>query len=167
MKPTLEQVLKYFKDAEIVECLSSLRNYDISENIEKEIHEYVSEYWVNIKNHRVSNVLIWDKEEGYAKIIKLKTKTMKKVILEEKKSDVYLSDLNEGSNIGIHWSSGEKGFILHSREKGFYSYGSISKFDLEDKVFEPTIKKYINNNKGITEVFVFDTAKDLFKWMSE
>jgi hypothetical protein len=167
MKPTLEQVVEHFKDAEIVECLFNTDNCDITKNTVEAIYEYGSDYWVDIKNHRGINALIWDEEKGYSKIIK--TKTMRKVILEEKKSEVYLSDLNEGSIVGVTTTtSNERLFFQYNSEKGFYLVSNRDYFiDIKDKVYEKSISTYVKENIWISEVFIFDKIKDLFKWMSE
>jgi len=93
---------------------------------------------------------------------------MKKVLLEEKVvANVYLYDLDEYDAIGILWRSGKKGFIQRSEEKGFYAIGEIKLgISFESKVFCPSILEYCKQ-KQISEVFVFDKEKELFKWMSE
>ena len=73
MKPTLEEVQDYFKDAEIVRsCLRS--EFTGVSNI----HEENDMYWCTAENN--SNYCLW-KDDNYAKI--LKTKTMKLEVTEE------------------------------------------------------------------------------------
>ena len=74
MKPTLEEVQEYFKDAEIVESLYGQEFTGL-----KDIHEFCGEWFCkndNIKQDRC----IW-KDDSYATIIK--TKTMKLEVTEE------------------------------------------------------------------------------------
>jgi hypothetical protein len=163
MKPTLEQVVEHFKDAEIVECLSNRDNCDITKNIKDEIYHSSSKYWIVITTHKGLGVELWSKEKGYAKIIKFKTKTMRKVILEEKKSEVYLSDLNEGSIVGVRTNLGGK-FALSKTRSGYEFIGNGNLLTGSKTQYESLNKALIEMNQ---DVFIFDTSKDLFKWMSE
>jgi hypothetical protein len=66
MKPTLEQVVEYFKDAEIVECLFNGRNCDITKNIVDSIYESGSGgYWISINTHQGIGVKLWNRSIGF------------------------------------------------------------------------------------------------------
>jgi len=92
---------------------------------------------------------------------------MKKVIIEQKSDNVYLSDLSKKDIIGIIWKSGAKGFIQRSEDRGFYAISDIKESHIfEHKVFYNSIFEYCSQ-KQIENVFVFDNEKELFKWMSE
>lgn len=91
---------------------------------------------------------------------------MKKVIIKQEEEKVYLSDLNSRSLVGLEFNQGVKAFLLHSCEKGFYCINNTDFSELESKVFEVTIKGYVED-MNVKNLFVFETHKELFKWMSE
>jgi len=68
MKPSIEEVKKKFKDAEIVKGL--LIEFDISNCIDS-IHFLVGDYWATLKDGY--HVIVWSKDSGYAKILTYKT----------------------------------------------------------------------------------------------
>ena len=87
---------------------------------------------------------------------------MKKVILEEKKIEVYLNDLTSSSIVGLESSSGNRFALCKTNagyeyvgEANFLSAGKCSYLNLENAL----------KSKG--DLFVFETTKELFKWMSE
>lgn len=87
---------------------------------------------------------------------------MKKVILEEKKSEVYLSDLNDKSIIGAESSAGNK-FIMSTTDSGIEFIGN-------NNVTSHTKTQYTDVKKalfGFYNIYLFDNAKECFKWMSE
>lgn len=91
---------------------------------------------------------------------------MKKVIIKQEEEKVYLSDLDSSSLVGLELNQGLKAFLLYSCEKGFYCVNNTDFSKLESKVFEYTIKGCIEK-MNVKNVFVFETHKELFKWMSE
>lgn len=91
---------------------------------------------------------------------------MKKVIIKQEEEKVYLSDLDSSSLVGLEFNQGLKAFLLYSCEKGFYCVNNTDFSKLESKIFEDTIKDFVETCK-VQEVFVFETHKELFKWMSE
>jgi hypothetical protein len=87
---------------------------------------------------------------------------MKKVILENKK-EVYLSDLNENSIVGILWEYEIKKAVFTSNHDVFV----VKNDKIRPEIYNNTnVVKYINQFVGI-EVFLFNTMKELFKWLSE
>ena len=87
---------------------------------------------------------------------------MKKVILEVKSSEVYLDDLNDENFIGMQTLHGSK-FILSARSDGYEFIG-------EKNLISRGKSSYRNFNEAIAgchSLFVFESAKELFKWMSE
>ena len=87
---------------------------------------------------------------------------MKKVILEEKSSEVYLSDLMATSIIGMETSHGNK-FVLSKTNSGFECVGN-NNLSSSGKT---NYKSFKDALEGFENVFVFETTKELFKWMSE
>jgi len=89
---------------------------------------------------------------------------MKKVILDEfKKDKVYVKDLDDDSIVGILWQDGEKTTYISFEGR----YLEIDNFQKKAMVTSKDIQTYINTSVTINEVYVFDTVKELFKWMSE
>jgi len=92
MKPSLEEVKEYFKDAEIVEDkdgdIANFNNLD-----ERGIHEYEGDFYVY--DNDKENVILWDNKKGYAKILTYKTPkfeiTKEQILYIEKASLSYVS----------------------------------------------------------------------------
>jgi len=79
MKPTQEEVEKYFENAEIVQCLSSLNPIQLKYQTKRGIHSWSSGlYWIDFENHPnvpipQNSALLYKKQcGGYAKILKYK-----------------------------------------------------------------------------------------------
>lgn len=68
-QPTLEEVKEHFKNAKEVRCLCDRKFYDITEGINRDIHEFCSDFWIELEK---VNVNLWDFENGYADIISYK-----------------------------------------------------------------------------------------------
>lgn len=89
---------------------------------------------------------------------------MKKVILDEfKKDKVYVKDLDQDSIVGILWEDGEKTTYISFEGR----YLEIDNFSKKASVTSKDIQTYINTSVTISEVYLFDTVKELFKWLSE
>lgn len=86
---------------------------------------------------------------------------MKKVILKEKTEEVYLSDLNDDSIVGIDWD-GLKHFVINTKD-GFCATDNLN---TSDRWNAETLKEYISKIEN-QKVFVFENQKELFKWLSE
>jgi hypothetical protein len=75
MRPSLEEVKEYFKDALEVECIAENENVNITKDILREIH-YDNcgnrEFWIGISSYENTYVCLWDDTYGYAKITKYK-----------------------------------------------------------------------------------------------
>ena len=65
-KPTKEEMIEYYKDAEEVRCLFSKQSYKVSHG---EIVYIAQSYWIDL---RVFILKIWDDQFGYAEITKKK-----------------------------------------------------------------------------------------------
>lgn len=89
---------------------------------------------------------------------------MKKVIFKKRTEEVYLSDLNDDSIIGIQWKTGVKTFVVNSND-GFVGCGKLSTLGSWEKDSKKEYVKTAIEQKP--EIFVFETEKELFKWLSE
>jgi hypothetical protein len=87
---------------------------------------------------------------------------MKKVILQAKISEVYLDDLVTGDFIGTQTESGLK-FMLSATKDG-YEFISERNLTSSSKGSYGTFKSSVAYCENL---FVFESAKELFKWMSE
>ena len=63
-KPPIEEVKEHFKNAQIVECLFSKKQYNVKNG---EINFIVNCYWIDLN---VIILKVWSDSLGYAKIIK-------------------------------------------------------------------------------------------------
>ena len=68
MKPTRDEVVEYFSAARTVRCLCYGQEVNISINIQRGIHEYNGNFWIDLKAHIGTGVKLWDKDKGYAEI---------------------------------------------------------------------------------------------------
>ena len=87
---------------------------------------------------------------------------MKKVILQEKRNEVYLDDLKDEDFIGMQTKGGNK-FILSARKHRYEFIGGVNLM-YGGKIHYSNFKSAITDKYSL---FLFDTAKELFKWMSE
>lgn len=103
---------------------------------------------------------------------------MKKVILENKQEKIYLSDLCNASHVGFIDKKGHKGYIACVGNDGYKvicieqiygyrrcnsAYGNGGASILEAiKNIEFCVKE-----AQIKELYVFNTRKELYKWLSE
>jgi hypothetical protein len=72
--PTLEEVKAYFKDAELVSCLFNGVLINPKDFTERGIHVFANGYWADCLIPSRDNILLWDKQNGYANIILTKAK---------------------------------------------------------------------------------------------
>lgn len=105
---------------------------------------------------------------------------MKKVILENKQQEIYLSDLTDASHVGFIDSDGNKGYIAYT--------GKINNKNVFSAISMCNFQHFCNSSYGavnfknsliealeieqrcslrIKELFVFDTRKELYKWLIE
>lgn len=93
---------------------------------------------------------------------------MKKVILKEKIEEVYLSDLNEDSVVGVQWIDDVKSSFVYNKCQEEYTQIANDRSNTISMNGKKTIKEYIEyiGTKHI-KVYLFETQKELFKWLSE
>lgn len=89
---------------------------------------------------------------------------MKKIILEENKDQVYLSDLNDDSIVGVVFEENTKGFLFKS-EKGFTAICN-DEIDISENWYASTIEEYVSDDV-VKQAYQFKTMKGLFKWLAE
>lgn len=90
---------------------------------------------------------------------------MIKVILEEKKPEMHISDITDNSIVGILWTDGIKSYLIkdganivhvgNNNNTAYPMNGMTSK------------KNYIIDLNSNEAVYVFNDMKELFKWLSE
>lgn len=91
---------------------------------------------------------------------------MNKVTLEDRK-ELTLSDLNNDSIVGIKFFAG-KNYIIQERSGNFISLSANENSISESTFSELSLVEYVKRlKKQDPEVFVFDTMKELHKWLSE
>ena len=73
MRPSLEEVKEYFKNAEEVMCLVNHKKRAAFKNIFS--HAWFDQYWADCDKPENTGCLLWDSVKGYATITKYKTET--------------------------------------------------------------------------------------------
>lgn len=95
---------------------------------------------------------------------------MKKIIDKVPSEFARLDDINNKSIVGILWADGAKSFVIRVRDTSFVSVGAgLTNFDVSNCWGEPSVKEYIlsaTNGQRAT-AFLFESDKELYKWMSE
>lgn len=95
---------------------------------------------------------------------------MKKVNLEKRPTaEVYLEDLTNENHIGFWLTSGRKGYV--SRTPG-YTFSALIECSVKMcndcfTIQGNSIKELIQNINTIQDIYLFDTRKDLYKWLAE
>lgn len=102
---------------------------------------------------------------------------MKKVILENREEQTYLSDLNNNSHVGFVDSDNDKGHIVYiggTGDNDKFSAISVSNlgvycnfgYDCKPSLLE-ALEIDERYDAKIVELFVFETRKELYRWLSE
>lgn len=97
MKPTLEEVKEFFKNAKVVKCLAIMDNVDLTEiKITRDIHDWCGQYWLDYTGDIKRNLKLWCEGE-YAEIVEYKQQeTMNKELID-KLSKGEIAVINDGS----------------------------------------------------------------------
>jgi len=84
-RPTISDVMNYYKYAKTVICLSTSKKENISKNITEEINEWDNKFWIRTETSSKGegSVLLWSESKGYAKILTYKNNDMKYEISKE------------------------------------------------------------------------------------
>ena len=94
---------------------------------------------------------------------------MKRVVVN-KVREISIEEIKNDHIIGVLWSSGSKNFIIQSDYKE-YCTTSVKDGICNNTVRESSKQNLIDrlNSKNVLtlEIFVFDTEKELYKWLSE
>ena len=93
---------------------------------------------------------------------------MKKVLVQDASNVIDLSQVTNDSIVGIKWRTKRKNFIVKLKNESFVSIGG-SDLDVANSWSEQSVKQYIKRafEGQEAEAFVFDTLKELYRWLSE
>jgi len=125
MKPTIEEVKQYFKNAKEVRCVSDKKVYDITKNITKDIYQFLNSFWIDKDN---KDILLYgygynDKKE-YAEIISYKEETLpikKSVLLQLAENNSFSESIIKKEFPQLFESELEVGKWYKSNKKYFKS----------------------------------------------
>lgn len=163
--PTLEEVKEYFKYAETVEYFTQESEQNISSPKGKGIHYAIGSYWIEAEGVTGRYTKLWDKEQGYAKILTYKTPKFEitKSQLEQlhrQGNDYTKFDLEYLFPLAFKEEKKElqkdfTGWVLDEEsskliaysEKGLLKYG----FDFHEKWIEDTNVRIKNERKATPE----------------
>jgi len=91
-------------------------------------------------------------------------------VLTEKVLVTYIDEITNDAIVGIDWGSGAKGTVIKDHEGNYRAIGnSRAGLDLGSTWCRRSVIEYVEyalEQKGST-AFVFDSAKELFEWMSK
>ena len=95
---------------------------------------------------------------------------MKKVVVVDKVREIIIEDIKDDHIIGILWSSGSKNFLIRSDDKEYCTTtvnNGIYSNTIKEKSKKELLKRFLSKNVLSLEIFVFDTERELYKWLSE
>jgi glycosidase len=91
-------------------------------------------------------------------------------VLTEKVLETYIDEITNDTIVGIDWGSGTKCMVIKDHEGNYRALGnSKADFNLSSPRYRKSVIEYVKSaleQKGST-AFVFDSAKELFEWMSK
>ena len=94
---------------------------------------------------------------------------MKKVVVN-KTIEVSIEEVKDDHIIGVLWSTGSKNFLIQSDYKEYCTTSvkdGICSNTIKEKSKKELLKRFLSKNVLSLEIFVFDTEKELYKWLSE
>ena len=94
---------------------------------------------------------------------------MKKVVVN-KVREISIEEIKNDHIIGVLWSSGSKNFLIQSNDKEYCTTtvnDGIYSNTIKEKSKKELLKRFLSKNVLSLEIFVFDTEKELYKWLSE
>ena len=94
---------------------------------------------------------------------------MKKVVVN-KTIEVSIEEIKNDHIIGVLWSTGSKNFLIQSDYKEYCTTSvkdGICSNTIKEKSKKELLKRFLSKNVLSLEIFVFDTEKELYKWLSE
>ena len=94
---------------------------------------------------------------------------MKKVVVN-KVREISIEEVKNDHIIGILWSTGSKNFLIQSDDKEYCVTtvnNGIWSNTIKEKSKKELLKRFLSKNVLSLEIFVFDTEKELYKWLSE
>ena len=95
---------------------------------------------------------------------------MKRIITKNEET-VSLCDVTNSLIVGIQWELGDRAMVI-STDQGFCALSNRHKPNLLNVWYARSAQEYIEKalrqgNNTRSKAFVFDTASELFEWMSE
>ena len=94
---------------------------------------------------------------------------MKKVVVN-KVREISIEEIKNDHIIGVLWSSGSKNFLIQSDDKEYCTTtinSGICSNTIKENSKKELLKRLLSKNVLSLEIFVFDTEKELYKWLSE
>jgi len=94
---------------------------------------------------------------------------MKKVVVN-KVREISIEEIKDDHIIGVLWSSGSKNFLIQSDDKEYCTTtvnNGIYSNTIKEKSKKELLKRFLSKNVLSLEIFIFDTEKELYKWLSE
>lgn len=89
---------------------------------------------------------------------------MKKIVFSSNTSTIDFEKVNSDSIIGVQWRNGKRTMVVKVR----YGYIGVSNDHAGASWNESSKRSYIERAVEIgSDIFVFDSHSELFKWMSE
>ena len=94
---------------------------------------------------------------------------MKKVAVN-KTIEISIEEIKDDHIIGILWSTGRKNFLIQLDYREYCATtinSGICDNTIREKSKKELLKRFLSKNVLSLEIFVFDTEKELYKWLSE
>lgn len=94
---------------------------------------------------------------------------MKKVVVN-KVREISIEEIKNDHIIGILWGINNKNFLIQSDNKEYCTTSvkeGICSRTIREKSKKELLKRLLSKNVLSLEIFVFDTEKELYKWLSE
>ena len=94
---------------------------------------------------------------------------MKKVVVN-KVREMSIEEIKNDHIIGVLWSTGRKDFLIQSDDKEYCTTSvkdGICNNTIREMSKKELLKRLLSKNVFSLEIFVFDTEKELYKWLSE
>lgn len=160
-KPTLEEVKEYFKDARIVKCAYTKKEYDITKDIVGDIRDDYKEFWIKACS---TDINLWDEKTGYAEIIKRKQpkyKITKETILKYKMKDEFPEMFEVKLEVGKIYSYNDCVLCFQGKKNGLLTaYGfRKDKYWMDLCTFGNSPEKWNEYNPRVFETALINEAK--------
>lgn len=160
MRPTREEVIEHFKDAEEVECLFNGEIINVKDFTIKGIHEFEGNYWADYSIEKSDNsALLWHDSKGYAKI------TKPQATHYGNRPDVI--DFNKKYDLNFNLGSAVKYLARAGKKQGESKESDLNKaLDFIKRELEVIEPETVNAKDGLEVVnwYVTHNGKGLLMW---